>query len=95
MPLFNTERKIMEIKKVGAYKLRPLKEGEYISCDKCGECETKINQGYTRMMQDADGELMTLHYIDQEVCAKCECEDLTISDEEETYFESNPFVHEE
>ena len=85
----------MEIKKVGISKLRPLKDDEFVSCDKCGECETKVIQGYTRMMQDADGELMTLHYIDQDVCAKCECEDLTVCDEDETYFDGSPFIYEE
>jgi hypothetical protein len=85
----------MEIKKVGISKVRPLKDGEYISCDKCGECKTKINQGYTRMMTDPEGELMVLHYIDQDVCAKCGCEDLTVCDEQDTYFDSNPFVYED
>ncbi|AUR92611.1 hypothetical protein NVP1174O_51 [Vibrio phage 1.174.O._10N.261.55.A8] len=85
----------MEIKKVGISKVRPLKDDEYISCDKCGECKTKTNQGYTRMMTDPDGELMVLHYIDQEVCAECGCEDLTVCDEQDTYFDSNPFVYQE
>ncbi len=47
----------MEIEKVGTSKLRPLKEGEFVSCDKCGECKTKVNQSYTRMMTDPEGEL--------------------------------------
>lgn len=85
----------MEIKKVGISKLRPLKDDEFISCDKCGECETKVIQDYARMMTDADGGLMTLHYIDQDVCAKCECEDLTVCDEDETYFDDSPFIYEE
>lgn len=85
----------MEIKKVGISKVRPLKDGEFVSCNKCGECETKVNQNYTRMMQDPDGELMVLHYIDQDVCAKCECEELTVCDDDETYFDNSPFVYEE
>ena len=84
----------MEIKKVGISKVRPLKDGEFVSCHKCGECKTKINQGYTRMMQDPDGEIMVLHYIDQEVCAECECEELTVWDDAETYCDDNPFTYE-
>lgn len=83
----------MEIKKVGISKLRKLKEGEFVSCHQCGECETKVNQGYTRMMQDQDGELMTLHYIDQEVCAECECEELSIWDNDETYCDDDCFEY--
>ena len=84
----------MEIKKVGISKLRPLKDGEFISCDKCGECKIKVNQSYTKIINDQDDELLLLHYIDQDVCSDCECEDLTICDNEETYFERNPFVYE-
>lgn len=85
----------MEVKKVGISKVRPLKDGEFISCDKCGECKTKVTQDFTRKMQDQDGELILLHYIDQDVCAKCGCEDLTVSDDDETYFDYSPFIYED
>lgn len=61
-----------EIKKVGVINVRPLNADEAVSCEHCGETETKMVQSYTRKVTCRDDEdLKVLHYIDSEACVNC------------------------